>query len=409
MLLFVNETQLKGSEKNVKRRVQMLFLFIFTIGIMVSILGMSQLAHASTLGTFTTTGGVNFRTGPSTNYRVIRTLATNTSVTVLEKLANGWARVNHNSTTGFIRSDLLSASATETSAAPISNQRTVARVNMRSGPATTYRIIRLLPLNTNVEVLENRANGWSQVRHNGTVGFIRSDLLRAVASATPADQQPGTVRGDTMAAKVWNLIVAQEMPGISDRPEHIAGIIGNMQVEIGLTLCPFQQQAGGTRAGIGLLQWQHGRRTNLENFMWRNGISQEEFRREMNRHLNTTCTSTCIHPPELLNRVLELQVQFMIYELRNTGERQYMNFIDSPSNTTGIAGARAYAELFCVIALRPGSGRANGYDDIIDEGVLDARRRSQFGGAGNLDRTSFSRLQLRRDRAEQAFNQFHVE
>jgi len=382
-------------------------MFILTIGIMISILGVSQAAHASALDTFTTTTVVNLRTGPSTNYSVIRTLASNTSVTVLENQANGWSRVSQNGTIGFIRSDLLSVSAAGTSAAPSSNQRTVAGVNMRSGPAITYSVIRLLPVNTNVDVLESRANGWSRVRHNGTVGFIRSDFLTTVG-AELSDQQQNIVRDGNTAAAVWNLIIAQQMPGISDRPEHVAGIIGNMQVEIGLTLCPFQQQANGNRAGIGLLQWSHGRRTNLENFMWRNGVSQEEFRREMNRHLNHTCTGVCKHPPDLLDRVLELQVQFMFYELRNnTWERNYMNFIDSPSSTTGIAGARAYAELFCVLALRPGSGRTNGYDDIVDEGVIEARRMSLFGGAGNLDRTSFSRLQLRRDRAEHVFNQFY--
>jgi len=35
----------------------------------------------------------------------------------------------------------------------------------------------LLQVNTSVEVLENQSNGWSRVRHNGTDGFIRSDLL----------------------------------------------------------------------------------------------------------------------------------------------------------------------------------------------------------------------------------------
>ena len=354
--------------------------------------------------TLRTTSIVNFRAGPSTNDRVIRTLTANTSVTVLENQANGWSRVSQNGTTGFIRSDLLSASGTATSATPVMTQRTVSGVNMRSGPATTNSVIRLLPVNTSVDVLENQANGWSRVRHNGTVGFIRSDLLSSGGGSS--SQQQSTMRGDTNVARVWNLIVAQQVPGISDRPAHIAGIIGNMQVEAGVALCPFQQQTSGSRAGIGLMQWSHGRRTNLENFMWRNGVCQEEFTRERNRHLNSTCTSTCIHPTGLHNRVLELQVQFMFYELRNTGERQYLNFINSPSSTTGIAGARAYAELFCALALRPGSGRANGRDDIIDEGVIGARRASQFGGAGNLDRTSFSALQLRRDRAEQVFRQF---
>jgi len=133
--------------------------------------------------TLRTTGAVNFRAGASTNDRIIRTLAANTSVSVLANQANGWSQVSHNGTNGFIRSDLLSeAGATNTSGNVIGTRWTVAGVNMRSGSSTSHSIIRLLPRNTSVEILENLTNGWSRVRHNGTVGFIRSDLLNAERS-----------------------------------------------------------------------------------------------------------------------------------------------------------------------------------------------------------------------------------
>ena len=131
--------------------------------------------------TLRTTSAVNFRTGPSTNDSSIRTLAANTSVTVLENQSNGWSRVRHNNTDGFVRTDLLSATgapATSSSGgAAIATLRTVTGVNMRSGASTGHSVIRLLPVNTSVEVLENQSNGWSRVRHNNTDGFIRSDLL----------------------------------------------------------------------------------------------------------------------------------------------------------------------------------------------------------------------------------------
>jgi len=121
-----------------------------------------------------TTAAVNFRVGPSTNDRVIRTLAANTSVSVLESQANGWSRVTVNGTSGFIRSDLLSATGAPAATTAL---RTTAAVNLRAGPSTNDRVIRTLAANTSVSVLESQANGWSRVRHNGTDGFIRSDLL----------------------------------------------------------------------------------------------------------------------------------------------------------------------------------------------------------------------------------------
>ena len=139
--------------------------------------------------TLRTTAAVNFRAGASTNDRVIRTLAANTSVSVLENLVNGWSRVTVNGTSGFIRTDLLSATGASTSTT-VGTLRTVTGVNMRTGPATTHSVIRLLPVNTSVEVLENQANGWSRVRHNNSDGFIRTDLLSATGAAS---RSPGNV------------------------------------------------------------------------------------------------------------------------------------------------------------------------------------------------------------------------
>ena len=201
-------------------------------------------------------------------------------------------------------------------------------------------------------------------------------------------------------------MVAAHFTGISDRPEHIAGIIGNLQAEAGQALCPFQQQVSN-QVGIGLMQWSFGRRTALENFMWANGVAPSEFVAEMNKHLSGICGSPQVaHPPALLNRVLELQINFMFHEFRTT-ERGYMNFVNFPVNRTGVQGARSYAELFCSIALRPGDGGPT--NNILDEGVLAALQASPYvGGVGQLNRISYSNLNGRRNNAERIYQQFLV-
>jgi len=135
-------------------------------------------AQASSLKT---TSAVNLRSGPSTNNSTIRTLAANTSVEVLEQQSNGWSSVRHNGTSGFIRSDFLSAAGASSSGAAIGTLRTVTGVNFRSGPSTSHSKIDLLAVNTEVEILENQSNGWSRVRHNGREGFIKSEFLGAGA------------------------------------------------------------------------------------------------------------------------------------------------------------------------------------------------------------------------------------
>ena len=124
------------------------------------------------IATLRTTSTVNLRSGPSTSHSIVRTLSANTSVDVLEN-ANGWSRVKHSNTVGFIRSDFLS----ESGSSATTTLRTVGTVNMRSGPSTSHEIVKSLAAGTSVEVVEQQTNGWSSVRHGGTSGFIRSDLL----------------------------------------------------------------------------------------------------------------------------------------------------------------------------------------------------------------------------------------
>jgi len=238
--------------------------------------------------------------------------------------------------------------------------------------------------------------------------FINLCIAAGIAQAGhPARfQRSSTISGSTNLVKVWNLIVSANFSGISNHAEHIAGIVGNMQAEAGAALCPFQQQASN-QVGLGLMQWSFGRRTNLEAYMWNNGITQAEFTNEMNKHFRPDGTiGYCsnpqhVHPAAILDRALTLQINFMFHELRNTSERTYMNFINHPANKFGVAGARAYAELFCALSLRPGDGGPSG--NILDEGVINARLSSGYNTGINLGRISFHNLTGRRNNAETVY------
>ena len=156
------------------------------------------------------------------------------------------------------------------------------------------------------------------------------------------------------------------------------------------------------------MQWTGARRTALENYMWAHGISQVQFVTEMNKHLDVICDPSNWnhwHSEAFFDRVLEIQVNFMFHELA-TSENFYMFYISHPSNRNGVAGATAYAELFCALVLRPGAGTGT-INNIQDPGVREALRESQFvGGPGVLDRVSFSRLDERRNEAEYVYWRF---
>lgn len=130
------------------------------------------------IATLKTIGSVNLRSEPSTSSNIIRTLPTGTSVEVVENRTDGWSSVRHNGTAGFITSELLTGSSSSSGQAG-ATLRTIGSVNLRASASTSATIIRTLPLGASVDIVENRSDGWSSVKHNGTAGFIKTDLLTA--------------------------------------------------------------------------------------------------------------------------------------------------------------------------------------------------------------------------------------
>ena len=136
--------------------------------------------------TFKTTDGVNLRAGASTTDRILTTLNPGANVEMLNHDPAGWSRIRIDGTVGYVRSDFLTipglspasgTSGTSSSSQPSLTLRTTGVVNLRAGASTNDRILMSVGLGINVEVLEQKSNGWSKVKVEGTTGFIRSDLL----------------------------------------------------------------------------------------------------------------------------------------------------------------------------------------------------------------------------------------
>jgi len=144
---------------------------------------------------FRATGGVRVRASASIDARILDTVVAGTIIEVTEHNPAGWSRVRVNGNSGFIRSDFLARGDTGTtigsgsggggggggSTSSGGTMRTNGSVNLRSGPSRDTNLIRTLAGRTNVQVIEQVAGqdgyNWSKVIHNGTEGFIRSDLL----------------------------------------------------------------------------------------------------------------------------------------------------------------------------------------------------------------------------------------
>jgi len=138
--------------------------------------------------TFITTDGVNFRTGPSLDAGVIKTVVAGSGVEVLEHDPAGWSKVKVGGTVGYIKSEYLrrpvqnttqgdAASRTNTSTESTMTLWTSANVNFRTGPSLDADVIRTLSAGTAVAVIEHNNAGWSKVNVGGTVGYISSEFL----------------------------------------------------------------------------------------------------------------------------------------------------------------------------------------------------------------------------------------
>ncbi|HEX9868026.1 MAG TPA: SH3 domain-containing protein [Candidatus Tectomicrobia bacterium] len=187
--------------------------------ILVTLLAFSATVHAedATGVTAIPEVNVNVRTGPATAYQVIRTVPMGTQMTVFgQDITSAWLSVRlADGTEGWVARFLTNFTGIVTTlatpplsppaAVPIQPTTDVATiltadpsflVNVRTGPATAYRVIRTVPSGTQMTVLGQDVTAtWLSVQlGDGTQGWVArflTDFTDSVATlATPALTQP---------------------------------------------------------------------------------------------------------------------------------------------------------------------------------------------------------------------------
>lgn len=147
-------------------------------------------ANAQTRGVIkrTNDGWVGLRTGPGTNYTLIRTLHAG-DIVYYSKVSKGWSRVKFNPNgqwVGYVATSLIQPSNSYTQS--YSNGRKygiIKRTNdgwvgLRAGPGTNYALLRTLHAG-DIVYYSNAGNGWSRVAfsYDGQwVGWVATRLIR---------------------------------------------------------------------------------------------------------------------------------------------------------------------------------------------------------------------------------------
>ena len=124
--------------------------------------------------------GVRLRTGPGTGYRIIRTYAVGTPVTVLER-GTYWSRISIGGTVGYMMSQFLHFGSDYPEDGNVLCYATIWSSNgygvrLRTGPSKSYSKIGVYSVGTKVAVLQKGAV-WDRIRVGSRVGWMMNEFL----------------------------------------------------------------------------------------------------------------------------------------------------------------------------------------------------------------------------------------
>lgn len=128
-----------------------------------------------TIATATTT--VNIRSSDSEQAERVGKVASGDSVTVLEQRVNGWAKVSYDGVEGYIKMEFLQIAETVDDSQVIKQVTATSNLNIRMTASETAEKIGVIAGGDSVDLIED-ANGWSKIRYNGQVGYVKSEFVQ---------------------------------------------------------------------------------------------------------------------------------------------------------------------------------------------------------------------------------------
>ena len=155
-------------------------------------------ASAASLGVGTVTAdALRLRDSASTSGTILATAPKGETVIVLENAGNNWYKVDYDSVQGYMSGDYLSIATQANVSIGYGQVKTGgSTLNVRSGPGTGYGRVTSLADGTVVQITGIN-NGWYKITYNGTSGYVSSDYMISVKSATAASRGSATTTAAT--------------------------------------------------------------------------------------------------------------------------------------------------------------------------------------------------------------------
>ena len=144
-----------------------------------------------------TGNGVNMRSGPGTNYRVIDSLPRGATVNVSDRSNGSWYAVDSTDSSGFMSSSYLSITEEDYSGVTTPSGEGNAYINamyvrFRSGPGSDTSILGEYNRGKPVTVT-GTSGGWTACIIDGQSGYVYSDYISSGDNYTPS---PGVDYGN---------------------------------------------------------------------------------------------------------------------------------------------------------------------------------------------------------------------
>ena len=183
------------------------------------------------------------------------------------------------------------------------SRTTTANLNLRTGPGTSYRVIKVLRKGVRVVLTGRTGNGFSQVRNGSGTGWVSTRYLSAVkVAAKPAPRSAAIPRGlKPNAAKTARAAVAK-FPRIrtvygvrSGGGDHSTGRAVDLMI-------PSYKSASGRRLGGDVAAWARANARSLgisyviwDQRIWSVGRSREGWRRMAGRGSDSANHKNHVH------------------------------------------------------------------------------------------------------------------
>lgn len=168
--------------------------------------------------------GVNFRTGPSTDSKVIRMLEKGEDIHVIEQVNRYWLKVQtKDGRIGYISSNTKYTDYKDSGSSNLGTIVTTGDPWLRSAPSTDSKIYRSIPKGTRLTVLAKPNKYWIKVNYKGQTGYISTNYVNYVSggsgsSGSSGNSSSSTSKADAIINTAKSLIGRAEYEyGVRDR------------------------------------------------------------------------------------------------------------------------------------------------------------------------------------------------